>query len=43
MVKCKLDDWYACVPSGTTCPEGKFNSLEAAEEDMFDFDDEEEE
>eukprot|EP00039_Didymoeca_costata_P032424 m.37773 g.37773 ORF g.37773 m.37773 type:complete len:121 (-) comp9350_c1_seq1:1897-2259(-) len=25
--KCKLDDWYVCVPAGTKCPEGKFKQL----------------
>eukprot|EP00041_Stephanoeca_diplocostata_P002282 m.25225 g.25225 ORF g.25225 m.25225 type:complete len:118 (+) comp13148_c0_seq1:67-420(+) len=40
MVKCKLDDWYACYPANMKCPEGKFSHQTASEEAEFDFDDE---
>eukprot|EP00035_Acanthoeca_spectabilis_P037762 m.47285 g.47285 ORF g.47285 m.47285 type:complete len:120 (+) comp8841_c0_seq1:167-526(+) len=42
MVKCKLDDWYVCYPTGYKCPEGKFSKLDEPVADEFadDYDEE---
>eukprot|EP00037_Helgoeca_nana_P032920 m.415988 g.415988 ORF g.415988 m.415988 type:complete len:121 (+) comp29779_c0_seq1:136-498(+) len=40
MVKCKLDDWYVCYPSGHKCPEGKFSKMTEPEESIDDYDEE---
>merc|ERR1719198_1206602 len=40
MVKCKLDDWYACLPSGSKCPEGKFTSMDDVVAPQYDDDEE---
>ena len=41
MTKCKLDDWYVCLPAGHKCPEGTFRTP-APDDGLGDFDDDEE-
>ena len=42
MIKCKLDDWYVCLPSGAKCPEGQFRAPAPQNDQLGEFDDEEE-